>query len=55
MRNYDDFDEDIEGQEDSRYNEDYEDEDDGFDVNYDNFHRIMLQYKPFTQRSVWSM
>lgn len=30
MRNYDDFDEDIEGQEDS----DYEDEDDGFDDDF---------------------
>lgn len=34
MRNYDDFDEDIEGQEDSRYNDDYEDEDDGFDDDF---------------------
>lgn len=36
MRNYDDFDEDIESQEDSRHNEDYEGEDDGF---YDYFSR----------------
>ena len=34
MRNYNDFDEDIKRQEDSRYNEDYEGEDGGF---YDDF------------------
>lgn len=37
MRNYDDFDEDIEAQEYSRYSKDYDDEYDGF--NNDDFSR----------------